>query len=282
MKRNRFYLRYLLGVIVMITFVGTQPAESRELKRDSVKVSSNAIYWKTEREYIGMLAAYAVVYKGWQTDNARGYNIGSVLLNNQTQDGRLVFWGQNCNTITHNETQHGEVRLMVGYLAKLNAERKHGRKVPDIKNLDGYTVFTTLEPCAQCSGMMTLQKVYSTLYGQSDPGFGKALERLQLDSSSLPNGYPPYPRPVISRRATIIYCDQLEEAYSLFMKKNGPDAHITDFLKSDEAKRIFESAYHEFRNYKAKVPSINGLFLKEARELVESVPKNFVPLHPDI
>ena len=279
MKKKRFYLPYLLSVIMMITLAGPQTAQTKEFNSNNVTVGSNAIYWRTERNHIGMLAAYSVVYKGWQTNNSRGYNIGSVLLSNDSLvNGRLVFWARNCNTITHNETQHGEVRLMLGYLAQLNSDRKHGKIVPDIKNLDGYTVFTTLEPCAQCSGMMTLQKVRRTIYGQSDPGFGKALERLQLNSTALPNGYTPYPRKVISERSNIIYCDLLEQAY----KKAGPDVHITDFLKSEEAKQIFERAYHEFRNYQAQVPSINGQFLEEARQLVESVPQNFVPLSPDI
>jgi len=30
------------------------------------------------------------------------------------------------------------------------------------------------------------------------------------------------------------------------------------------------------------VPSINDKFLNEAKKMVESVPKEFVPLHPDI
>jgi len=280
MKKKRFYLPYLLSVIMMITLAGPQTAQTKEFNSDSIKVGSKAIYWKSERNYIGMLAAYSVVYKGWQSNNARGYNIGSVLLRNDSlENGRLVFWARNCNTITHNETQHGEVRLMLGYLAKLNADRKHGKRVPDIKNLDGYTVFTTLEPCAQCSGMMTLQKVHRTVYGQSDPGFGKALERLQIDSTPLTSGgYPPYPRKVVSERSNIAYCDLLEQAY----KNAGPDVHITDFLKSVEAKKIFEQAYTEFRNYKAQVPSINGQFLEEAKRMVESVPKNFKPLIPDI
>jgi tRNA(adenine34) deaminase len=283
MKKKHFFLSYLLSVIMVLTLGGYQTAQSREVSKVACNARSNAIYWKTERDHIGMLAAYSVVYKGWQTDNARGYNIGSVLLSSDSlSTGRLVFWGRNCNTITHNETQHGEVRLMLGYLAKLNEARQHGQPVPDIKNLDGYAVYTTLEPCAQCSGMMTLQKVHNTLYGQSDPGFGKALERLQLDSSSLPNGYKPYPRKVISERANITYCDQLERAYSNYLKTQGPNAHITDFLKTEEARKIFESAYNEFKNYKAKVPSVNGKFLDDAKKMVESVPKDFVPLNPDI
>ncbi|MEJ2199679.1 MAG: hypothetical protein P8X63_01490 [Desulfuromonadaceae bacterium] len=279
MLKNRLYLRNLVAIIVLLVLTGCQAAQPQPA---ALKLAPEAIYWQTERDYIGALAAYSVVYQGWQTDNKRGYNIGSVLLNDTSPDGRLVFWARNCNSITENETQHGEVRLMLGYLAKLHAARQQGEPVPDIKNLAGYTVYTTLEPCAQCAGMMTLQEVYRTVYGQSDPGFGKAIERLELDSSALPDGYPPYPRPVISERATIIYCDQLEAAYTEYQKQTGQQGHITDFLKSEPAKNIFAAAYDEFMSYEPKVPEINGRFLTEAKHLVNSVPASYVPLDPDI
>ena len=78
MKKKGFYLPYLLSVMVMITLAGPQRAQTKEFNSDSIKVGSKAIYWKSERNYIGMLAAYSVVYKGWQSNNARGSNIGSV------------------------------------------------------------------------------------------------------------------------------------------------------------------------------------------------------------
>ncbi len=62
-------------------------------------------------------------------------------------------------------------RLMIGYLNRVGGY-----------SLKKHTVYTTLEPCAQCSGMMTLCSIERTVYGQTDPGFGKAMERLALDS----------------------------------------------------------------------------------------------------
>ena len=79
MQRKHFYSRYFIVFILIFLFAGCQTAQPRP---EVLKTHSEAVYWKTERDYIGALAAYAVVYKGWQTDNARGYNIGSVLLDN--------------------------------------------------------------------------------------------------------------------------------------------------------------------------------------------------------
>jgi tRNA(Arg) A34 adenosine deaminase TadA len=218
-----------------------------------------------------------VVYKDWQTDNKRGYNIGSVLLSDTTEAGRLVFWARNCNNVTENQSQHGEVRLMLGYLAKLHKDRKQGKPVPDIKNLKGHIVYTTLEPCAQCSGMMVLLNVYRTVYGQTDPGFGKAIERLKLDSSCLKFGHEPYPRPVISDKCDMLLFENLDRAYKVFY----PEYSITDFLKTDEANKFFHAANILFDQYEAKFDK-NKDFLQHARKFVENVSSDFTPLKPDI
>lgn len=287
MNIRKFYLKTLFLVFVIFNLIGC--SSSKDIKasnKTDTKVYTKTEKhnypvedtWETERDHIGMLAAYSAVYRGWQENNARGYNIGSVLLNNKTKDGRLVFWGLNSNNITRNETQHGEVRLMIGYLSKLQKERLKNKSVPDIQTLKEHTIYTTLEPCAQCSGMMTLQNVFRTVYGQKDPGFGDALERLQLNS--LPNGYEPYPRAVKSDRSDISYCTQLEEGYSKY-KPNHENPHITDYLKSNEAKAIFASAYNEFMSFKPKHSENEG-FYKDAKGLIKSVSKEFIPLNPAI
>jgi len=71
-----------------------------------------------ELDEIYSLLAYSVVLKDWQTggEKQRGHNIGSVLVN---PEGKVVFWARNCNHITGNGTQHGEIRLMLGYLDNL-------------------------------------------------------------------------------------------------------------------------------------------------------------------
>ncbi len=54
MKKKRFYLPYLLSVIMMITLAGPQTAQTKEFNSNNVTVGSNAIYWRTERNHIGM------------------------------------------------------------------------------------------------------------------------------------------------------------------------------------------------------------------------------------
>ncbi|WP_051957956.1 nucleoside deaminase [Desulfobacter vibrioformis] len=208
-----------------------------------------------ERDEIYILTAYGVVLNDWQDgkqENKRGHNIGSILV---APDGRIVNWARNCNSALSNGTQHGEVRLMMGYL-----NREGGY------SLKGYTVYTTLEPCAQCSGMMVLCSLYKTVYGQTDPGFGKALERLSLDSKKWnENGYEPYPRKVISERSKSNYCDMLDNAY----KQTG--GSITKFLLTDQAKSIFTQAVNQLNHYQLKYPKENLSILAHAQETLKNV-----------
>ena len=219
---------------------------------DANALSSPAV--QKERDAIYMLAAYAVVYNDWQDGSGkkRGHNIGSVLV---APDGRIVNWARNCNAALANGTQHGEVRLMVGYLNRVGGY-----------SLKDYTIYTSLEPCAQCSGMMVLTSIKRTVYGQTDPGYGKAIERLKLDSKKWnPAGYTPYPRPVISDRSESEYCAQLEAAYE---KAGGS---ITQFLLTDQAKAIFRAATENLFNYPLKFPEQNGPVLKHVQETVANV-----------
>lgn len=198
-----------------------------------------------ERDNIYMLLAYSVVLEDWQQkgEKQRGHNIGSILVD---QNGMIVYSAHNSNMVTGNGTQHGEVRLMIGYLDKVKTY-----------SLKGYTVYTTLEPCAMCAGMMALQNINRTVYGQVDPGFGKAIERLALDSHDLPNGYCPYPRGVISDPSKTDIYQQLNSAY---VEAGG---NITDFLLTDEARKIYENARRELLAFHVIHPE-NEKVLKNA------------------
>jgi tRNA(Arg) A34 adenosine deaminase TadA len=220
-------------LVILVLFVSCAPQVQVAPLVAPVTPVSREI--QNERDEIYMLTAYAVVLNDWQVGgpNWRGHNIGSILVE---PGGRIVNWARNCNAILSNGTQHGEVRLMVGYLNRVGGY-----------SLKEHTVYTTLEPCAQCSGMMVLTNVKRTVYGQTDPGFGKALERLSLDSMKWnAAGYTPYPRAVISEKSTTQYCEFLDKEYA---KIGGS---ITKFLLTDTSKKIYESAARSLKNYRVK------------------------------
>lgn len=221
-----------------------------------------------EKDLIYSLLAYSVVFKNWQVskDTGRGYNIGSVLVN---PSGTVIYWATNCVNVTGNMTQHGEVRLMNCYLAST--------KKKDLKN---HIIYTTLEPCAQCAGMMKLTSVYRTVYGQTDPGYGKAHERLDLNSYvwNPDSGYTPYPRHVISDTLAAFERWYLDEIYQLYLD-TCMDSSITKFLTSKGAYDAYAYYQKEFLNYQVKYQE-NYMTWKQARIYYDSVPDHYVQLCP--
>lgn len=260
--KQREVLSYFYTFLLALTLVYAPASLARQSAPD---VALSAV--QIERDEIYGLLAYAVVRKDWQTDQTdprRGHNIGSVLVD---PDGKVVFWARNANSITKNGSQHGEVRLIRNYLQSYKGSY-----------LKDFTVYTSLEPCAMCSGMMTLTQVTRTVYGQTDPDYGRALERLQLDSHSFtqPNGFEPYPRPVISDALDSDIRRRIDAAYTTYQRSGGKG--LTTWLRSDEAKALYDDAFKQFKNYKVKHRE-NKTVLRGALEYYEKeVSADYVPL----
>ncbi|MCV6576020.1 MAG: hypothetical protein OIF58_09820 [Cohaesibacter sp.] len=218
------------------------------------------------------LMAYAVVYKRWQdsspSDGAAGYNIGSVMANESNQ---FVCWACNSVGATHNSTQHGEVRLMTNYL---NQEALNNPSTEGEFHLQGYKIYTTLQPCAMCSGMMTLTNLEATIYGQTDPSYGGALGRLQYNSSQDPGGYCPYPRGVYHQLADVKVASILDDMYANWSKTNGTD--ITQFLTTPQVQALYEEATNQFMAFEAGFAE-NTQLVAYAKQIYSDIPDGYVP-----
>ncbi|TGV01554.1 nucleoside deaminase [Flavivirga rizhaonensis] len=226
-----------------------------------------------EKDKIFSLLSLAAVYKNWQTPETnpvRGYNIGSVLI---APSGQVVKWARNCVDTTANSTQHGEVRLMTSYLGMT--------QYFSLKNEDDnpYTLYTSLEPCAMCSGMMTLQSLNRTVYSQTDPDFGKAIQRLEFDAADY-GGCPPYPRAVISDVSPSIYRYMLDTAYVNYLRK-GYDRSITKFLTTENARVIYSSAVDELLNYQVTYPENQSALNNAISYYNNIVSDTYTPLDDD-
>ncbi|MCL6268768.1 nucleoside deaminase [Sansalvadorimonas sp. 2012CJ34-2] len=187
-----------------------------------------------ERDNILMLLSYSMVLKDWQseyTGKDRGYNIGAVLYDEAAN--KIVGVQRNTTRACDDKTQHAEVRLMQDCL---NGECRGDGKT---RYLDKTTIYTTLEPCMMCSGMMAFLKVDRTLYGQADPGFGKNIERLKLpykgeEANSRARNLKSIPAPFAERK-------QLDKLFAEYIERTGSD-NVTAFLTTDEAKYVYYSA----------------------------------------
>lgn len=216
-----------------------------------------------ERDIIYGLLAYAVVLKDWQTDahydnnSIRGHNIGSVLVDDK---GVPVFWARNANYKTNNGSQHGEVRLIRNYL---EASPK--------RYLTGFTIYTTLEPCAMCTGMASLTQVKRVVYGQKDLDYGDAPERLFKDLEDV-GGYKSYPRKFEHIPLNSDIKTELDKAF-----KASPMKSITRWLRQAEAKTIYKNAERQLFSTKAKFEE-NKSVLNCAKDFFDLVPDEYVHL----
>lgn len=92
---------------------------------------------------------------------------------------------------------------------------------------------------------MKMTQLFRTVYGQTDPAYGKALERLQLETGSCcDKGYTPYPRPVISDKSPDPISLEIDSAYAQYKGK-----YIVNFLATSEAKLLFQKASDMFQQY---------------------------------
>ena len=210
-----------------------------------------------ELDEIYSLLTYAIVHANWQPGTVprhqrRGYNIGAVLVDPSWQP---VYCGLNCINSTDNATQHGELRAITAYLEKTRRF-----------NLDGFTMYTSLEPCIMCAGMMTMTDIDRVVYGQKDVDFSGGLERLALDSRAH-GGYAPFKRTTWADASPSPFRLRLDEAYRRFLT-TAPEKVLAIFLTSAEAEQIFKDAHAVFLDFKVKHPENQAIY-QSARQFFE-------------
>lgn len=219
-------------------------------------------------------------------DRYIGHNIACLAVD---LNGEIIDFDFNHNDLYNSSAEHAESRL-VRRIFSLNqlydhwqTESEDGRKRVSYDSVfTGTTIYTSLESCAQCSGVMTLANVKRVVYLQSDPGqyfVGNILYNLsqakaptamfkakKLGSDEAytrpPVIGPKYraPEPVDASLFGFPYKKQLESAYLEFIDLcdkrkeipffQGPEAKdepkytggLTSFLCTDNAKSIFDAA----------------------------------------
>lgn len=180
-----------------------------------------------ERDAFFSLLACAAVAKTWDDrppGENFGHNIGAILVDKKH---RPVAWARNETGARRDLTEHAELRLMRGYIAA------H----PERTELHKMQVFTTLEPCAMCAGMMAMTNVRRVVYAQSDPLYGGVLARL----AAAPH---PYPKRVESQPAPEIVRAELEANFAA----SGHD-ELIDWLPSSTAAAAYHETAERFRHF---------------------------------
>lgn len=203
-----------------------------------------------ERDNLYSLAALTLVNRDWQDGHeTRGHNIGSVLVDNAT--GEIVYYARNSNKILASGCQHGEVRLVTNFLKC----EKAGPYLGD------YTLYTTLEPCIMCAGMLTMTQIGKVVYVQQDPSYGNTQEIIGTGNY-----------PIYYQEATVDsdFKERLENSYN-----QSGNRSITKWLVGDDAHRIYNDAEHALLNYKPIFDANNDIYDKVMKFLDKELPEHF-------
>lgn len=101
--------------------------------------------------------------------------VGAVVV----MDGKIIGRGHNVRETQHQPSGHAEIVAM-----------DQAGKYLGTWNLEGCTLYVTLEPCAMCGGAIMQSRVSTIVYGSSEPKsgcFGSIIDFTQI------NGYQHYP-----------------------------------------------------------------------------------------
>jgi tRNA(Arg) A34 adenosine deaminase TadA len=204
-----------------------------------------------------------------------GHNIGALAVDGR---GEVIDFDFNHNQVFGSSAEHAEARLIrrVFSLTQLY-DNWETRKPGDGPRTSGYstvlsnvTVYTSLESCAQCSGIMALGQVDRVVYLQRDPGtyhIGNIMwnltareqgggEAVQIKATA--------PRPIPGDEIGFKYFTELNEKYKDFYYKvkdkpfyvNGKrkdlSKALTSFLCCDDALDVYTRAQKDFFNLAKK------------------------------
>jgi tRNA(adenine34) deaminase len=254
----RLITKTCLAALMLAGLVATSKAEAQP-----EQVTTAIDTAQQEIDEIWSLLALAIAYKDWQTSTERGHNIAALLID---PAGQPVFWARNDRFATDNGTDHGEIRLMRYYLDCPNQVQYLGeqspQQYPGARAGHGFTLYTTLEPCVMCTGMMLMNRLTRAVFIQSDPDYGKVVERLNASTAA---GWPPYPVGLDISQAQIPEAQALDSLYQRLGRKD----MIILFLRSDMARQVFAGAEQRLRTF----PSAQGNedLVKVANEYLDQV-----------
>jgi tRNA(Arg) A34 adenosine deaminase TadA len=204
------------------------------------------------------------IYSGGQY---LGHNIACIAVDGC---GEVIDFDFNHNDIFSSSVEHAESRLVrrVFSLAQVYDDWyvKQSAGFPQSHDyatiLSNVTLYTSLESCAQCSGIMALGQVKSVVYLQHDPGqflIGNILRNLTTPSLRAP-------LPISADKFGFAYYSALNDGFKDFYSRvpnepfyvsdSTPDTaqSITSFLCTDNALAIFQKAIGEFKTHRIAFP----------------------------
>src|SRR5262245_37520471 len=155
-------------------------------------------------------------------DRYLGHNIACLAVDG---NGEVIDFDFNHNDFFRSSAEHAESRMVrrLFSLTDIIDSWKTGARIPNRSrafSLKDVTLYTSLESCAQCSGVMSLARVHQIVYLQRDPGtyvIGNIMYNLAgLDDS---DNSPMAPIPVPASAIGIPHFDRLNAEYARFFEQ---------------------------------------------------------------
>jgi tRNA(Arg) A34 adenosine deaminase TadA len=199
----------------------------------------------------------ALTDPSWMHGDYRGHNIAALAVDG---DGHILDFDFNHNELFNSSTEHAETRLVrrLYSLAQISdswtAIPPSTAAVGNPAATGGYTslshvsIYTSLESCSQCSGVMALAQVKEVIYLQTDTMvyfIGRILRNLTVESLRAP-------LPIAGGEIDFTYFEALNRAYNDFAVAvgekpfwHGPDGKVdskksvTSFLCTAAARAIY-------------------------------------------
>lgn len=253
-------------------------------------------YWNGNKEgREGTYPLNPLKYGKYEFSDYLGHNIASIAVD---ATGDIIDFEFNHNKIFNSSAEHAESRMVkrVYSLTQINdswrVSLEPSKSKDDYGTFEDVTLYTTLESCSQCAGIMALARVKEIVYLQTDPGMyliGNILRNLTRKIPGVPNssGSLTSPMPIPGSSFAFQYYDALNTAYDnfpaelalqAFFKPNDPTVpekkspSITSFLCTKFAFEIYQQAFEEFKEitpdklaYPSYKPSKDGVVIEAAR-----------------
>jgi len=211
-------------------------------------------------------------------DRYLGHNIACLAVDG---NGEVIDFDFNHNNVFRSSAEHAESRMVrrLFSLTSVFDNWKTGQRIPGKSpafSLKDVTIYTSLESCAQCSGVMSLGRVKQVVYLQNDPGayrvgnimYNLAGREIPGDGSALAA------LPIAASEIGLPYLTELNDKYehfraesvegekrndiarAYFLRSKGSAPNftqsITSFLCTDVARDVFLRGGHEFHTVTLK------------------------------
>lgn len=202
-------------------------------------------------------------------DRYLGHNIACIAVDAK---GEILDFDFNHNAFFRSSAEHAESRMVrrLFSLTDLIDDWKIDHMIPTqahLIDLKGVTIYTSLESCAQCSGVMSLARIKQVVYLQNDPGVYR-IGNIMYNLAGSDKDGSLAPQPIPASEVGLPYLDALNDKYEKF-RSDQADAQarnnvggayfvacsgspvtytssITSFLCTDTALETFQKGAKDF------------------------------------